>query len=206
MTKQKLFFLLKYYSLVYNKKPPEGFSLMEIMVAMAILSIAFAINLQFLLVLQIQNLEQKITTGAVSLTREILETSRATWLDNVTEKPKFRQTPVSMSPITTQEINNPGTTTFELSDARKKDFGGYKYNVIVNVCSNQDPTITNNVISNCSSDASSDIRTIIVQVKHLKLSQSGYDETTKQTKNTFTEQFVNTDRATFVSLRNNPKK
>ncbi|WP_083879522.1 type IV pilus modification PilV family protein [Geminocystis herdmanii] len=141
MTKPNFSSQLKYYLLTHKKKPPEGFSLVEIMVAMTILSIAFAINLQFLLLLRIQNLEQKVVTGAVSLSREILEGTRARWNTTVETIPQFRQTPTSVTPIVTTNLNNPGTTTFALSEGRRKDFGGYKYNVVVNICSNEDPTI-----------------------------------------------------------------
>lgn len=201
MTKQIFSSKLKYYLFTLKNPPSQGFSLIEIMVAMTILSIAFAINLQFLLLLQIQNLEQKVTTGAVSLTKEILEGTRAKWIDSVGIIPQFRQTPISVTPVINRALKNPGQTTFLLSEARKKDFGGYQYRVVVNICTNEAPDISDDgVVSNCQSNLSSDNRTVIVQVKHPKLIKYEYDANTKQDKATTEEVIFHTERATFTKF------
>jgi prepilin-type N-terminal cleavage/methylation domain-containing protein len=202
MTQKNFSSRLKYYLLRVKNKPSEGFSLIEIMVAMTMLSLAFAVNLQFLLLLKVQNLDQELTAGAVSITKEILEGSRARWkLGSVAETPRFRQTPTSVTPIVNQPLSNPGTTTFSLSDARKQDFGGYKYNIVVNICTNENPTITDGVVSNCQSNSSSDNRTVIVQVKHPKLLKYEYNKSTGKTKAITREDIIHSDQATFTKLQ-----
>lgn len=185
---------LKYYLLTNKKKPPEGFSFIEVIIAMIILSIAFAINLQFLLLLKVQNLESKITTGAVSVSKEIIEGIRYNFRENLNTTPTFRQTPTLTTPIVNTTINNMGPTTFELSDARKADFGGYKYKVVVNICSNE-PTITNNVVDNCQTNAASNTRTIVVQVKNPKVISSNNNETITE------ERIYYTAQTTFTALQ-----
>ncbi|MBL1209877.1 prepilin-type N-terminal cleavage/methylation domain-containing protein [Geminocystis sp. GBBB08] len=173
---------LQYYLLTRKKKPPEGFSFIETMVAMTILSIAFAVNLQFLLLLKVENLDQKITIGAVSLSKEILEGIRYDFKDDLNATPQFIQTSTLTIPTPTTivktNINRIGTTTFQLSDDRKNDFGGYKYKVVINICSNDDPNITNNVVSNCLTNTASNIRYIIVQIKNPKVIKYEDNKTT----------------------------
>jgi prepilin-type N-terminal cleavage/methylation domain-containing protein len=202
MIQQNFSSRLKYYLLTVKNKPPQGFSLIEIMVAMAVLSIAFAVNLQFLLLLKVQNLDQQVKTGAVSITKEILEGSRARWkLGDVTPIPNFRQTPTSVTPIVNRPLKNPGETTFLLSEARRKDFGGYKYRVVVNICTNTDVDIIDNAISNCQSNLPSDNRTVIVQVKHPKLIKYEYDNVAKTNRSTTREEIFYTEKATFTKLQ-----
>jgi prepilin-type N-terminal cleavage/methylation domain-containing protein len=201
MTKKNFSSRLKYYLLTVKNKSREGFSLIEVIVAMAVLSLAFAVNLQFLLLLKIQNLDKEVTTGAVSITKEILEGSRARWKFNLTDIPRFRQTPTSVTPIVDQPLNNPGTTTFTLSDARKQDFGGYKYNIVVNICTNEDPTITDGVVSDCQSSTPSDNRTVIVQVKHPKIMKYENNKSTGQITATRQEAIFYTEKATFTKLQ-----
>lgn len=186
---------LKYYLLTNKKKPPEGFSFIEVIIAMIILSIAFAINLQFLLLLKVENLEAKITTGAVSVSKEIIEGIRYNFRENLNTTPTFRQTPTLTTPIVRTTINNMGETTFELSEARKADFGGHKYKVVVNICSNE-PTITNNVVDNCQTNAASNTRTIVVQVKNPKVISSNNNETI-----TDEEHVYYTAQTTFTALQ-----
>ncbi|BAQ60595.1 hypothetical protein GM3708_1001 [Geminocystis sp. NIES-3708] len=192
MTKHNFFSQLKYYFFTHKKKSPEGFSFIETIVAMTILSIAFAINLQFLLMLKVQNLEQKITTGAVSLSKEILEGIRYDFRETFDTIPKFR----------TKTINKLGSTIFQLTDNEKKDFGGYKYKVVVTICSNEYPAINNNnVISNCGSNAASNIRSIIIQVTHPKIIKYTYDKNTGQSTSTTSEQVYYTAQAAFTRLK-----
>lgn len=196
---------LKYYLLTNKKKPPEGFSFIEVIIAMIILSIAFAINLQFLLLLKVENLEAKITTGAVSVSKEIIEGIRYNFRENLNTTPTFRQTPTLTTPIVNTTINNMGSTTFELSDARKADFGGYKYTVVVNICSNDDIQFEDNdgdnnkEVTNCQTNTASNTRTIVVQVKNPKVISSNNNETINETITE--ERIYYTAQTTFTALQ-----
>jgi prepilin-type N-terminal cleavage/methylation domain-containing protein len=200
--------LLKYYFLIQKRKQPQGFSFVEVLVAMTILSLAFAINLQFLLTLKIQNLEQKNTMGAVSLTKEILDELRYDWKENFDTVPIFKQTRPTTTPIVTQTINNLGRTEFTISDDRAKDFGGYKYKVVIDVCSNKlpddvvvDPDDPDDVVdtSTCQQTASENTRTIIVQIKNKKLKEITYDSAKTS------EQVYLATSATFTKLQSKTK-
>ncbi|WP_373478308.1 prepilin-type N-terminal cleavage/methylation domain-containing protein [Geminocystis sp.] len=191
--------LLKYYFLIQKRKQTQGFSFIEVLVAITVLSIAFAVNLQFLLALKIQNLEQKTTMGAVSLTKEILDGLRYDWRKDVDTSSVFKQTRSATTPIVTTPINNTGTTEFTLSDDRAKDFGGYKYKVVINICSNE-PTVTDDVVSNCLS-TSEDIKYVVVQIKNKKLEELKYDSTTKAETFKTSEQVYLTTSATIIPLQ-----
>lgn len=173
---------LKYYLLTQKKKPPEGFSFVETIVAMTILSIAFAINLQFLVLLKIENLNQEIKTSAVSLSKEILDGLRYELKSNLdNQNIKFRNR--------TTFFTNPGLTQLDLTDVEKKDFGGYGYKTKVYICKDQ-PTIdsANNVT--CTNTAAKDIRHIVVQIFSPNI-----DTKTK------TNELVYTAQTTFTTLQ-----
>lgn len=210
MTKRSFSSQLKYYLLTHTKKPPEGFSFIEALIAIAILSIAFTINLQLFLLLKIQNVEQKVTTGAVSLSKEVLEGIRFQTRSDVEGKLEFRTTTVGETPVE-KEIANPGETEIkpeDFSDERRLEFGGFNYTVIVNVCTNsptpeeQEKDTLNDLISKCQSDASEkNQRSIIVRVKYPKLIKYEYDKNTKQENIATEEQVYHAETATFTKLR-----
>lgn len=155
MTKHYFLPQLKYHLVTQKKKQQQGFSFIETMVAMTILSIAFAMNLQFLVLLKIENINQEIKTGAVSLSKEILDGLRYQFRDNFTSTLKFRNT----------TINNTGATTFQLTDTEKTDFGGYKYKVTVNICLDK-PTIdpTTKSVTSCTTTGTANNRYMVLQI------------------------------------------
>ena len=116
-----------------------GFSLTEALVAVIVVTIAFTINLQFLVTLKIKNLEQEIETAAVSLSKEIMDDIRyklQTNLNNYTQG-QSQQTNIYSS--------------------------GYKFNADVYVCTSE-PTIASDQTVTCTSGGTTDIRYIVVQV------------------------------------------
>lgn len=140
MKKNYLTHKLKYYLLNQIKNREKGFSFLENIVAILILSIAFALNLQFLVFLKIQNLKQEIQTGAVSLSKEIMEDLRY------------------------QLSNNLGAVTSGKTQILNKNSFGYTYNADIYVC-NQEPTLNpQNTVTNCPTSTASNVRYIVVQI------------------------------------------
>lgn len=128
-----------------------GFSFLECIVALLILSTAFAFNGQMVLMLKRQNLKQEIKTVSVSVGKDILEDLRFQLGRNINNVAVTGNTPNTLNDL----------SSF-----------GYTFDADVYVCTNP-PTVakdTNNPhqlnVSNCPSGSTEDlIRYIVVQVK-----------------------------------------
>ena len=122
----------------FKKKQQQGFSLLEVLIATMILSTALLLNLPALLLFQLQKVEQEIETGAVALSKEVLDDLRV------------------QKSLTPGTINQTNLSSF-----------GYTYDTTVYICT-QTPTIdTKNIVTSCSStiDPSNPIRYIVLLVK-----------------------------------------
>lgn len=115
-----------------------GFSLTEALVAIVVLTIAFAINLQFLVALKIKTLENEIETAAISVSKEVMDDIRYKLQTDLNNYPQGQSQQVASS-------------------------SGYDFDVDVYVCTSE-PTIAVNQSVSCSSGGTSDIRYIVVQV------------------------------------------
>ncbi|BAQ64565.1 type II secretion system protein [Geminocystis sp. NIES-3709] len=131
---------LKYYFLTRKKDREKGFSFLESLTAILVLSIAFAVNLQFLVVLKIQNLKQEVQTGAVSVSKEILDDLR------------YRLS------------NNLGTVASGKTEITNRSSFGYSYDADVYVCNNEPTIDAQNTVTACPTATGSNIRYIVVQV------------------------------------------
>lgn len=141
--------LLKHWLIKYRNRE-EGFTFLECLVAIVILSMAFAFNGQMVLMLKIQNLQQEIETAAVSVGKDVLDDLRFQLGKNITN------------------VDVTGNTPDTISD--RTSFG-HTFDADVYVCTDP-PTVetdTNNPnqlkVTDCPS-ASTDvlIRYIVVQV------------------------------------------
>ena len=128
----------------------QGFTLLESLAATIILTIAFTLNLQFILALKVKNLEQELQTAAVSVSKEILEDIRFQLRSDIAG--------YDSSPKNLDENEDGG---YDLS----RD--GYDFNADIFLCTNE-PSINDiKVVSNCTSPTSSsdeDIRYVVVQI------------------------------------------
>ncbi|MGI0480207.1 type IV pilus modification PilV family protein [Geminocystis sp. CENA526] len=131
---------LKYPVLSKKKNLEGGFSFLESIVAILVLSMAFAFNLQFLVFLKIENLKQEIQTGAVSLSKEILDDIR------------YRLS------------NNIGGVTSGKTQILNKNSFGYDYNADIYVCHTEPTLDAQNTVTTCPTTTDSNIRYIVVQI------------------------------------------
>lgn len=125
-------------NLFFKNKKQQGLSLLEVLIAMFILSTVFLLNFQALLLLKLENIEQEIETGAVALSKELLDDLRV-------QK--------NLQPGT---INQTNLTSF-----------GYSYDTTIYICT-QTPTInTQNIVTSCSNtiNPANPIRYIVLLVK-----------------------------------------
>jgi prepilin-type N-terminal cleavage/methylation domain-containing protein len=84
--------LLKHWLIKYRNRE-EGFTFLECIVAIVILSMAFAFNGQMVLMLKLQNLEQEIETAAVSVGKDVLDDLRFQLGKNITNVDVTGNTP-----------------------------------------------------------------------------------------------------------------
>ena len=141
MNKQHLLLMLTSYFLNLKKNHQRGFTVIESLTAISILGITFSINLQFLIFLKIQNLKQEIKTGAVALSKEILDDVRYQLKD-------------STSNLTLGQTQLTDQTSL-----------GYIYDADIYVCSDKPSIDAQNQVTNCpTSIGEVDIRHIVVQV------------------------------------------
>jgi len=131
---------LKNPVLSQQKTLEEGFSFLECIAAILILSIAFAFNMQFLVFLKIENLKQEIQTGAVSLSKEILDDLR------------YRLG------------NNVGGITSGKTQILNKNMFGYDYNADIYVCHTEPTLNAQNTVTACPTATASNVRYIVVQI------------------------------------------
>jgi prepilin-type N-terminal cleavage/methylation domain-containing protein len=141
MNKQRSLWVLKSYFLNSKKNNQHGFTLLECLVAVLTLGIAFALNLQFLTLLKIGNLKQEIKTGAVALSKGILDDMRYKLSDDIAN-------------LTLGKTQVSNQTSF-----------GYIYDADIYVCTG-DPSINNqNQVTSCpTANEENDIRYIVVQI------------------------------------------
>lgn len=143
--------LLKYWLIKYRKSE-EGFTFLECLMAIIVLSLAFALNGQMVLMSKMQNLKQKIESAAVALGRDKLEELRFRLSKDINQVPVTGNTPIT--------------------DVDYKYFG-QTLTPQIYICTNpptikEDPDNPNQLkVTNCpnsSSNSSSNIRYIVVQV------------------------------------------
>lgn len=147
--KKKLFFLLVKELIKEKKSLEAGFSLIEALVAIITLGIAFGLNLQFLATLQIANIEQKRETAAISASKQLMDEARYL-LQSDLDNPFYATKPTTFSDVTQSQT---GLSNYEL-DAD------------VYVCKDV-PTIAttnNDQTVNCPGSGSDDIRYVVVQI------------------------------------------
>lgn len=141
----KLLFILN--NLKNKTESEAGFSLIEALVAIVILGLAFAFNLQFLATLQINNIRQKIETVAVSASKEIMDDVRYNLQNDFTNSSYIiGQNP----PIPIRRANQPGSS-------------GYDLDADVYVCLDQ-PTINNDLSVDCPTTGNNTINYVVVQI------------------------------------------
>lgn len=87
LLKQELIKLIKY------QNQEGGFTFLECIVAILILSLALALNGQLVLMLKMQNLQQQIKTAAVAVSRERLDDLRGQLGKNINAFPVTGNTP-----------------------------------------------------------------------------------------------------------------
>ena len=140
MNKYNLYSKLKHYLLSDIGGPEGGFSFLESLAAILVLSIAFALNLQFVVLVKIANLKQELQTGAVSVSKEILDDARYKLRENL-------------------DAIAAGKT--EITD---RNSSGYTYNADLYVCKDEPIIDTQNTVTSCPNGTESNIRYIVVQI------------------------------------------
>lgn len=141
--------LLKHWLIKYRNRE-EGFTFLECLVAIIILSMAFAFNGQMVLMLKMQNLKQEIESAAVAVGKDVLDDLRFQLGKNINN--------VSVTG------NTPTTLTDRISF-------GHTFDADVYVCTDP-PTVETDTdnpnqlkVSNCPSGSTDAlIRYIVVQV------------------------------------------
>lgn len=152
MNKKYQLIFYKHY-LFSRKNHQKGFSMLEALAAIMILSIAFAVNLQLLMLLKIQSLNQEIKTGAIAVSKEILDDLRYQIKDSVDD--------LSYIDNTTSKDYKLGNTPNSLKD--KTSFG-YSYDADVYLCTDE-PTIDDaNKVTSCPTADNDSTRYIVVQI------------------------------------------
>lgn len=152
MNKKSQLIVCKYY-LFSRKNHQKGFSMLEALAAIMVLSIAFAVNLQLLALLKIQSLKQEIKTGAVAVSKEILDDLRYQIKDSVDDLFYIDKTVKKEY----QLGNNPNSL-------KDKTSFGYDYDADVYLCTGE-PTIGDtNKVTSCPTADNDSARYIIVQI------------------------------------------
>jgi prepilin-type N-terminal cleavage/methylation domain-containing protein len=165
MNKYNFILKLKHYLLTTRDTRQQGFSLTECLVAVTMLGIAFGINLQFLAFLKIQNINQEILTGAVTISRNTLDDMRVKMASDLDTLSITGNTPRKLRNVTqSARIDLP---KIGLQDyiTQKKPEDNYIYEVSYYICTD-DPEIDEetNTVSSCASGANDNARYIVVQV------------------------------------------
>lgn len=144
--------LLKHW-LIKHRNREEGFSFLECLVAIIILGMAFAFNGQMVLMLKMQNLEEKIKTAATVVGKDVLEDLRFQLGRNITN------------------VAVTGNIPSDDSDYDNITRFGHTFDADVYVCTDQptvekDPDNPNQLkVTDCPSASTNNfIRHIVVQV------------------------------------------
>lgn len=142
--------LLKHWLIKYQNRE-EGFTFLEVLVAMTILMMALAFNGQMVLMLKMQNLKQEIESAAVAVGKNALDDLRFQLGKNITTIKETGNTPNEVT----------GVTSF-----------GHSFDTDTYICTasptiEPDSTDPNQLkVSDCPSNApEAQIRYIVVQVK-----------------------------------------
>ncbi|WP_330205068.1 prepilin-type N-terminal cleavage/methylation domain-containing protein [Cyanobacterium sp. Dongsha4] len=88
--------LLKHWLIKYRNRE-EGFTFLECLVAIIVLSMAFALNGQMVLMLKMQNLKQEIESAAVAVGKDVLDDLRFQLGKNVTNVTVTGNTPTTLA-------------------------------------------------------------------------------------------------------------
>lgn len=165
MNKYNFIFKLKHFLLTTRDTRQQGFTLIECLVAVMMLGIAFGINLQFLALLKIQNIKQEILTGAVTISKNTLDDMRVKLVNNLDTLSVTGGTPRKLTNITQSARIDLPETGLQDYIAQKKPEDNYIYEVSYYICTNE-PTIdeTTSTVSTCPSGANDNARYIVVQV------------------------------------------
>ena len=148
----------KYYSffnwlLKKQKKSEQGFTLTENLVAFLVITTGFIVNLQFIVALQIRNLQQEIQTAAVSEAKLILDDIRFRLRSNLDNYDQGRIEIDYQSALS-------DTYGYELESR------GFEFDALVHVCTNK-PTISDDRVvdsATCSTTGSPNVRYVVVQI------------------------------------------
>lgn len=165
MNKYNFIFKLKHFLLTTRDTRQQGFTLLECLVAVTMLGIAFGINLQFLALLKIQNIKQEILTGAVTISRNTLDDMRVKLAGNLDTLSVTGDTPRKLRNVTqSARIDLP---KIGLQDyiTQKKPEDNYIYEVSYYICTDI-PEIdeATSTVSSCASGADDNARYVVVQV------------------------------------------
>jgi prepilin-type N-terminal cleavage/methylation domain-containing protein len=186
MNKYNFILKLKYHLLTTRDIRQQGFTLTECLVGIVVLSIAMIINLQFLAVLQVQNIKQEITKGAVTVSKSTLDDIRIKMKSDVNTVPVTGATSKKLTNVTQSAvIDLPLKTDYadQISVVNGVQIDNFIYTVNYYVCKGK-PTINDNdgTVTTCPNGADDNARYIVVQV----LNPNNEDEILNTTETVFT--------------------
>lgn len=167
MNKYNSILKLKYHLLTTRDIRQQGFTLTECLVGVVMLGIAMMINLQFLALLQTQNLKQEVLTGAVTVSRSTLDELRIKMKSDLNTVPVTGAVPKRLTGVTQSAVINLPTKldyTDQISKINGVQIDNFVYRVNYYICKAKPTIDVNQNVTACSSGTDDEARYIVVQV------------------------------------------